>query len=53
RDANNELKEALKEKLMSEDDEHQGIDRVQDITDRFIKEVDRQLQEKEKDLLSV
>ncbi|MGH8559368.1 MAG: ribosome recycling factor [Methylococcales bacterium] len=53
RDANNELKEALKEKLISEDDEHQGIDRVQNSTDRFIKEVDRQLQEKEKDLLSV
>ncbi|MCI0654145.1 MAG: ribosome recycling factor [Methylococcaceae bacterium] len=53
RDANSELKEALKEKLVSEDDEHQGIDRIQAITDRFIKEVDRQLQEKEKDLLSV
>jgi ribosome recycling factor len=53
RDANNELKEALKEKLIGEDDEHQGIDRIQAITDRFIKEVDKQLQEKEKDLLSV
>jgi ribosome recycling factor len=53
RDANNELKEALKEKLVSEDDEHQGIERIQNITDRFIKEVDKELQEKEKDLLSV
>ncbi len=53
RDANSELKEAWKEKLISEDDEHQGIERVQDSTDRFIKEVDRQLQEKEKDLRSI
>lgn len=53
RDANNDLKESLKEKLISEDDERQGVDRVQELTDRFIKEVDRQLQEKEKDLLSV
>ncbi|MGH8549696.1 MAG: ribosome recycling factor [Methylococcales bacterium] len=53
RDANNDLKEALKEKLISEDDEHQAIDRIQATTDRFIKEVDKQLQEKEKDLLSV
>lgn len=53
RDANNELKEALKEKMINEDDERQAIERVQNITDRFIKEVDRQLQEKEKDLLSV
>jgi ribosome recycling factor len=53
RDANNELKEALKEKLISEDDERQGIERIQNITDRFIKEIDKELQEKEKDLLSV
>lgn len=53
RDANNELKEALKEKLVSEDDEHQAIERIQHITDRYIKEVDKELQEKEKDLLAV
>jgi ribosome recycling factor len=53
RDANNELKEALKEKLVSEDEERQGIERIQTITDRFIKEVDKELQEKEKELLSV
>ncbi len=53
RDANNEFKEALKEKLISEDDERQGIERIQNITDRFIKDVDKELQEKEKDLLSV
>lgn len=53
RDANNELKEAQKEKLISEDDERLGIERIQGITDRYIKEVDKELQEKEKDLLSV
>lgn len=53
RDANNELKEALKEKLVGEDDERHGEERTQEITDRYVKEVEKQLQEKEKDLLSV
>lgn len=53
RDANSELKEALKEKLIGEDDEHHGEERIQELTDSFIKEVEKQLQEKEKDLLSV
>ncbi len=53
RDANNEIKEALKEKMISEDEEHQGEDLIQKLTDAQIKEADRLLQEKEADLLSV
>jgi ribosome recycling factor len=53
RDANSELKEALKEKLIGEDDEQHGEERIQGVTDRFIKEIEKELQEKEKDLLSV
>ncbi len=53
RDANSEIKEALKEKLISEDEEHHGEDMVQKLTDTYIKTVDQRLHEKEADLLSV
>ena len=53
RDANQELKELVKEKLISEDDEHRGQEIVQKLTDQFVKEVDDILQEKEQDLMSI
>lgn len=53
RDANHQLKELVKEKLISEDDEHRGQEIVQKLTDQFIKEVDRILEEKEADLMSI
>ena len=53
RDANQELKEAAKEKLISEDDEHRGEELVQKLTDQNVKEVDKVLAEKEKDLMSI
>jgi ribosome recycling factor len=53
RDSNQQLKDALKEKLMSEDDERRGQDEVQKLTDRHIVEVDKLLQTKESDLMSV
>ncbi len=53
RDANSELKEALKEKLVSEDEEHHGEELIQKITDRNIKAIETLLEEKEADLLSV
>lgn len=53
RDANHELKEAAKEKLISEDDEHRGEELVQKLTDQNVKEVDKVLAEKEKDLMSI
>jgi ribosome recycling factor len=53
RDANQPLKELVKEKLISEDDEHRGEEIVQKLTDQFIKEVDRILEEKEADLMSI
>lgn len=53
RDANSELKEALKEKMISEDEERQGEDKVQKLTDQFIQQVEKLLEEKEADLLSV
>lgn len=52
RDANNELKAALKDKAISEDEEKRSQDQVQKITDQHIKEIDTLLEGKEKDLLA-
>ncbi len=53
RDANNHLKEALKAKTVSEDDEKRAQDDVQKLTDKFIAEIDKAVADKEKDILSV
>ena len=53
RDAIHALKEALKDKEISENDERKAHDEVQKATDRHIAEIDKLLQEKEKELLSV
>jgi ribosome recycling factor len=53
RDANAHLKELLKKKLVSEDDERRAEDDVQKLTDRFIAEVDRMVVEKEKEIMTV
>lgn len=53
RDANHSLKEALKKKDISEDDERRAQDDVQKLTDRHVAEVDRMLQHKEAELLAV
>jgi ribosome recycling factor len=53
RDANTELKSALKDKLISEDDEKRGEEQVQKLTDQFIKEIDTLLEDKETDLLAI
>lgn len=53
REANHDLKEAAKEKMISEDDERRGEDKVQKLTDEHIKKVDGVLAEKEKDLLAI
>ncbi|MCF6252388.1 MAG: ribosome recycling factor [Methylococcaceae bacterium] len=53
RDANSEIKEALKEKMISEDDARAGEEKIQKITDKFIKEIEKHLEVKEADLLSM
>ncbi|MGH8739520.1 MAG: ribosome recycling factor [Burkholderiales bacterium] len=53
RDANHHLKEALKKKEVSENDERRAQDEVQKMTDRHVADIDRLLQEKEKELLAV
>lgn len=53
RDANHELKELLKSKDVSEDDERRAQDDVQKLTDRHIAEIDEVLAAKEADLMAV
>lgn len=53
RDANAAIKDALKEKLISEDDARQAEDKIQKLTDQYVKEVEKHLEEKEADLLSM
>jgi ribosome recycling factor len=53
RDANHHLKELLKKKDMSEDDERRAQDDVQKLTDRFIADIDRMVAEKEREIMTV
>lgn len=53
RDANSELKDLVKDKLISEDDERRGQEIIQKLTDQHVKEIDQALEEKEKDLMSI
>lgn len=47
------LKELVKEKEISEDDERRAQDDIQKLTDRYIANVEKALQEKEADLMEV
>jgi len=53
RDAIQHLKEGLKKHEVSENDERRAQDEVQKMTDRHVAEIDRLLQEKEKELMAV
>jgi ribosome recycling factor len=53
RDAIQHLKDALKKGEVSENDERRAQDEVQKMTDRHVAEIERLLQEKEKELLAV
>jgi len=53
RDAIAHLKELLKNKEISEDDEHRAADEIQKLTDKYIAEQEKHLADKEKDLMAV
>ena len=53
RDANATLKDLLKDKAISEDDERRSQEEIQKLTDRYIAEVDKVLQAKETDLMAI
>jgi len=53
RDANNHLKDLLKQKKVAEDEERRAQDDVQKLTDRHIADIDKLLQQKESDLMAI
>ncbi|MCC6206826.1 MAG: ribosome recycling factor [Gammaproteobacteria bacterium] len=53
RDANNDLKDLLKEKDISEDEERRGQEEIQSLTDKYVAEVEKMLHEKEAELMEV
>jgi ribosome recycling factor len=53
RDANAHLKDELKAKTISEDEDKRAQDDIQKLTDRHIAEIDKLIAEKEKDLMAV
>lgn len=53
RDANDLIKAGEKDKLIPEDESKKGMDSIQKVTDKYIKDVDVLLQAKEKDIMEV
>jgi ribosome recycling factor len=53
RDANGDFKSLLKDKDISEDEERNAQDEIQQLTDKYVREVDKVLEEKETDLMAI
>ena len=53
RDGNNEVKEFLKEKEVTEDDARRGEELMQNLTNEKVEEVDKRLEKKESDLMEI
>ena len=53
RDAIHHLKELLKQKKVAEDEERRAQDDIQKLTDRYIGEIDKAVQQKESDLMAI
>ncbi|MFN5079768.1 MAG: ribosome recycling factor [Burkholderiales bacterium] len=53
RDANEQLKKMLKDKLITEDDDRRTQEDVQKLTDRYVADIDKLLAEKEKEIMTV
>lgn len=53
RDSNTHLKAMLKDKVITEDEDKRAESEVQKLTDRFIGEIDKLVEQKEKDLLEI
>jgi ribosome recycling factor len=51
RDAINDIKELLKDKLINEDQERQGETMIQEITDKYVAEIEKISDEKQKEIM--
>jgi len=53
REANDKIKKMFKDKEITEDDERRGLEKVQEITDEFVKKVDEIVNKKIDDVMKV
>ncbi len=53
RDLNETLKKMQKNKEITEDDLHKGLDEVQELTDEYVNTIEESLAEKEKEILEI
>ena len=53
REANDNLKNLLKKKEISEDEETKSEKQIQDITDKYIKQIDEKVSSKEKEIMTI
>jgi ribosome recycling factor len=53
RDANESLKKAEKDRLISEDDSRKAVERIQELTDKYIKAIDALVEKKEKEMMEI
>ena len=53
RDANGDIKDLLKEKEITEDEERHAEDEIQKLTDKYVKQIDEALKAKEEDLMEI
>lgn len=53
RDANHHMKELLKEKMITEDEDRREEDKIQKMTDAHIKDIDQTLEVKEAELMEI
>ncbi|MBN8441759.1 MAG: ribosome recycling factor [Thauera sp.] len=53
RDANQHLKDAVKDKTISEDEERRAEDEIQKLTDKAVAEIDKLLAQKEQELMQI
>jgi len=53
RDANGDFKDLLKEKEISEDENRKAEERIQKLTDKYVADVDKVLEAKEKEMMEI
>ncbi len=53
RDANDEIKKTVKSNSLPEDSQYDGENKIQELTDKYIKLIEEALEQKEKDILTV
>ncbi|WP_092343128.1 MULTISPECIES: ribosome recycling factor [Candidatus Ichthyocystis] len=53
REANSSLKDSMKRKEISEDEERNLQDKIQKLTDRFVDDIDRIMQDKETEVMTI